>query len=128
MDPRRSERVSGVLREELEEILRYELSDPRIDVSAVAEVLIAPDGKRARIRLLLNGDSAAQKAMLEALNRAKGFIRHTLVQRVDLFRVPDLHFEAAFSPDLSPRVHSLLRRVRRGRPRDGGEVSGGSQP
>jgi ribosome-binding factor A len=123
MDPRRSERVSGALREELEEILRYEISDPRIDVAAVAEVLISPDGKRARVRLILNGDAPAQKDTLEALGRAKGYIRHVLGQRVDMFRVPDLHFEAALSPQLSPRVNSLLKRVRRGRPREDGEGS-----
>ena len=50
MDPRRSERLSEALREELEELINYELTDPRIDVMGVAEVLITPDGKHARVR------------------------------------------------------------------------------
>ena len=61
MDPRRSERLSEALREELEELISYELTDPRIDVMGVAEVLITPDGKHARVRLILNGDRAWQE-------------------------------------------------------------------
>jgi ribosome-binding factor A len=64
MDPRRSERLSEALRSELEEILQYELTDPRIDVANVAEVLISPDGKHARVRLNLNGDRAWQEQTL----------------------------------------------------------------
>jgi ribosome-binding factor A len=119
MDPRRSERLSEALRSELEEILQYELTDPRIDVANVAEVLITPDGKHARVRLNLNGDRAWQEQTLDALDHAKSFIKHELMHRLDLFRLPEIRFEAALSAELPQRVDSLLKRVRRGRPRDG---------
>jgi ribosome-binding factor A len=41
-----------------------------------------------------------------------------LAERLNLFRVPELHFEADVSPGLSGRVDHLLKRVRRGRPRE----------
>ena len=72
MDPRRSERLSEALRDELEELIGYELTDPRIDVAGVAEVLLTPDGKHARVRLNLNGDRAWQEQTLDALDHAKG--------------------------------------------------------
>jgi ribosome-binding factor A len=118
MDPRRSERLSEALREELEELINYELTDPRIDVMGVAEVLITPDGKHARVRLNLNGDRVWQEQSLQALEHAKGFIKKELAHRLDLFRLPDLRFEAAFSTEAPERVGQLLKRVRRGRPRD----------
>jgi ribosome-binding factor A len=117
MDPRRSERVAEALREELEELLGWEMSDPRIEVSGVAEVLISPDARTARVRLVLPGDQRAQRETLEALGRARGFIRRELSQRVDMFRLPDLQFEAALPGELGSRVPHLLKRVRRGRPR-----------
>ncbi|HYP09298.1 MAG TPA: 30S ribosome-binding factor RbfA [Bryobacteraceae bacterium] len=119
MDPRRSERLSEALRSELEEILQYELTDPRIDVANVAEVLISPDGKHARVRLNLNGDRAWQEQTLEALDHAKTYIKRELTHRLDIFRLPEIRFEAALSADMPGRVDSILRRVRRGRPRDG---------
>ena len=118
MDSRRSERLSESLRSELEEILQYELTDPRIDVANVAEVLITPDGKHARVRLNLNGDRAWQEQTLDALDHAKSYIKRELTHRLDLFRLPEIRFEAALSAELPQRVDSLLKRVRRGRPRD----------
>ncbi|HYZ86074.1 MAG TPA: 30S ribosome-binding factor RbfA [Bryobacteraceae bacterium] len=117
MDPRRSERFSEAIREELEEIIRYEMNDPRIDVENLSEVLLSPDGKRAHVRVLLKGNSTQQQTTIDALNGARGFLRSELGRRLDVFRVPDLHFESALSADLTPRVEHLLKRVRRGRPR-----------
>ncbi len=117
MDPRRSERVSETLREELEELICWELSDPRIECAGVAEVLISPDGRSARARLILPGTAGSQKDTLEALEHARGFIKRELAQRVELFRLPELRFEAAIGADLGQRIPHLLKRVRRGRPR-----------
>jgi ribosome-binding factor A len=68
--------------------------------------------------LNLNGDRSWQQQSLEALEHAKGYIKKELAHRLDLFRLPDLRFEAAFSAEAPERVGQLLKRVRRGRPRD----------
>lgn len=117
MDPRRSERVAETLREELEELITCELSDPRIDVTGVAEVLVAPDARVARVRLVLSGDPESQKHTLEALERARGFLKRELALRLDMFRLPELQFESAIPATMAPRLDSLLKRVKRGRPR-----------
>ena len=117
MDPRRWERISETLREELDELISWELSDPKIECAGVAEVLVSPDGRSARARLILPGDAESQKATLEALTKARGFIKRELAQRLDMFRMPELQFEAAVGAELGPRIQHLLRRVRRGRPR-----------
>jgi ribosome-binding factor A len=117
MDPRRAERVSETIREELEELIAYELSDPRIQISGVAEVLISPDARTARVRLVMTGGAEEQRETVEALNHARAYIRRELASRVDIFRLPELHFEAAIPAELAPRVGRLLKRVRRGRPR-----------
>jgi len=117
MDPRRSERLSEALREELEELVSYELSDPRIHITGIAEVLISPDARTARVRVITGGDAQSQRETLEALGRARGFIRRVLTHRVDVFRLPELHFEAAMPAEMTGRVPQLLKRIRRGRPR-----------
>ncbi len=43
MDNHRAGRVSEALREELGEMIAYELSDPRIGEAVVTEVLVSPD-------------------------------------------------------------------------------------
>jgi ribosome-binding factor A len=117
MDSHRTERVSEALREELGEIIAYELSDPRIADATVTEVLLSPDMRHAQVRLHLSNEAGQQAATIRALDGARHFLRRQLATRLNLYRVPELHFEAdvTSSPD---RLQHLLRRMRRGRPRD----------
>jgi ribosome-binding factor A len=56
--------------------------------------------------------------MIDALEGARYFLRRELARRLNLFRVPELHFEADVTRAASGRMDQLLKRVRRGRPRD----------
>jgi ribosome-binding factor A len=118
MDPRRTERLSEALRFELDEILNYELDDPRMTSVAVTEVLLAADGKKAHVRLAIQGEALEQEECLKAIEKAKGYIRHLLVERIDMLRIPDLRFDCDLSPELRVKAEALLKRVRRGRPKE----------
>jgi ribosome-binding factor A len=119
MDQHRVERVSEALREELGEIIAYELSDPRINDASVTEVLVSPDMRHAQVRLHLSEKQAEQQETIRALEGARSFLRRQLAERLSLYRLPELHFEADVSAAANGRMNQLLKRVRRGRPRDG---------
>ena len=119
MDPYRHERVSESIREELDELIAYEMSDPRVGSATVTEVLISPDYRKAVIRLALIGTAAEQAATLDALNHAKAFLRRELTERLQLFKTPELHFEAALAADLAAKAAKILKRIERGRPKPG---------
>lgn len=121
MDPRRSERLTEAIREELEEIFNYELSDPRIGNVSVSEVLVSPDKRRVRVRIFVSGDIQEQRETLDALDGARRHVRHLIAERLDLFRTPELRFEHDLSPEVHIRARPLLRRMRKGRSRDTGE-------
>ncbi len=115
MDPRRAARFSEALRIELEELINYELKDPRLSPITITEVTISPDAKKALVRLIIEGEEAPTIAALE---NAKAFLRSQITDRIDIFRVPDLHFEAAVSSKLTgDRAQNILKRIKRGRPR-----------
>ncbi|MBV9301228.1 MAG: 30S ribosome-binding factor RbfA [Acidobacteriaceae bacterium] len=118
MDSHRAERVSEALREELGEMIAYELSDPRIGEVTITEVLVSPDMKHAQIRLHLGDETGQQQQTLEALDGARHFLRRQLTERLNLYRVPELHFEADVLSPVTARVDHILKRIRRGRPRD----------
>ena len=118
MDPHRTERVSESIREELEELISYEMSDPRVGTVNVVMVHLSPDFRHAHVQLALLGSEEEQEATLAALDHGKQFLRHQLAERLQLFRTPDLHFEAALSGALGAKVPQILRRIKRGRPRD----------
>ena len=118
MDPYRAERVSEALREELEELIGYEMSDPRVDGLTVTEVLLSPDYKKAEVRLGMPADDETRKQALEALEHARGFLKRELALRLQLFRLPELYFSPDLSVTLAARMQQLLKRVRKGRPRE----------
>jgi ribosome-binding factor A len=117
MDSHRSERVSEALREELGELIAYELSDPRIGDALVTEVLLSPNMRHAQVRLHLSKELNGQQETIRALEGARHFLRRELAKRLNLYRVPELHFEADVSA-AGDRLQHLLKRMRRGRPRD----------
>lgn len=118
MDTHHAERVSEALREELGEMIAYELSDPRIGEAVVTEVLVSPDMRHAQVRLHLGSQPSEREETMQALDGARHFLRRQLAERLNLYRVPELHFESDISPALSGRAHHLLKRIRRGRPRE----------
>lgn len=117
MENHRAERVSEALREELGELIAYELSDPRIGDATVTEVLVSPDMKHAQVRLHF-AEPSGHHETIAVLEGAKTFLRRQLATRLTLFRIPELHFESDVAKDGSVRMESLLKRIRRGRPRD----------
>lgn len=119
MDPHRKERLAEALREELAELIAYEMSDPRVSDVTVSEVITSPDKKRAQVRVGLIGETDPAGA-LEALENARGFLRRELSERLATFRIPELHFEADVSATIGSRMEHLLKRVKKGRPKDAG--------
>lgn len=105
------------MREELEELIGYELSDPRVGSATVTEVLISPDFRHAIVRLACVGTPLEQEDTVAGVNHAKQFLRHQLSERLNIFRMPELHFEAALPATLAARVPQILKRIKRGRPK-----------
>lgn len=118
MDNHRAERVSEALREELGELISYELSDPRIAEATVTEVLVSPDMRHAQVRLHLSADARQQQETLAALEGARHLLRRQLAERLTLYRIPELHFEPDVKLTTDARLEYLLKRVRKGRPRE----------
>lgn len=117
VDPHRHERVSESIREELDELISYELTDPRVGPATVTEVHMSPDYRHAHVRLALQGDAAEQRSTLEALEHAKSYLRNQLTERLQLFKTPELHFDADMPAEIGAKAPQLLKRIRRGRPK-----------
>ncbi len=109
MDPHRAQRISEALREELAEIIEYELSDPRLRGVTVTAVLVTPDLKHAHVSVSPGAEA------LEALEHARNYLRRELSSRLRLYRIPELHFEAEDSSRPASRVDELLDRIRKTR-------------
>jgi ribosome-binding factor A len=111
----RSQRISEAIREELAEIIGFELSDPRLVDVAVTEVVVSPGSKHATIKVSLGGDDREQKLSMAALDHARTYLRSELARRLSLRQIPELHFEPDHWPDAPARVELLLKRAKKKR-------------
>src|SRR6202034_217032 len=110
--PHRTERVSEAIREELTELIGYELSDPRVSSVVVTGIEVSPDKRHALVRIGVAEGADIEQA-LAALEHASPFLRHQLAVRLELFRIPELHFEADVATELGGRMDHLLQRIQK---------------
>lgn len=96
-------------------MINYELADPRIGPVVVTTAHVSPDYRRAVILLSMKGTPAEQEQTMEGVKHAKEFLKHQLTERLELYRTPELFFEAALPATLAAKVPKVLKRIRRGR-------------
>ena len=94
----RHPRLEELFREELNSILDFEITDPRLEGTRISMVELSRDGSRARVWVSwhadVNANAGAQNALVVelAFERAAGFFRQRLCEALPLKRTPDLTF------------------------------------
>jgi ribosome-binding factor A len=110
MESRRAQRISETLREELAELVGYELKDPRLVGVTVTEAHLSPDGRHVHVLVALRGSEAEHRSALDALEHARNHLRREVASRLRLFRAPEIHFAEA-SKGSEDRIEQLLKRI-----------------
>lgn len=107
------ERMGEALKEEIGAIIEGELGDPRIALCTVTEIMLSPDSKRARVFLQVEGDERESRETLQAIDAAKGYIRHELLERLGTRHVPELNFILDRSEQYGARIDEILGRIKK---------------
>ncbi len=111
----RSRRIEDLLRKEMADMLLGEIKDPRIQgLVTIMQVKVSEDLRHAKFFVSVLGKGPERESVLEGLNKAKGFIRRTLGHRLDLRRIPELHFQLDRSLDDQEKIERLLASVQTG--------------
>jgi ribosome-binding factor A len=114
----RHERIGEEIAHEINAMLAGELKDPRLEGHvSVSEVRVQPDMKHARIFIVVrSNDSKERNGAIKALEHASGYIRHELIERLQLRRLPELHFALDLSEESALRIERLLKEVKKDNP------------
>src|SRR5580698_1263711 len=104
MDENRTRRVSEAVREELSELIGFEMDDPRLSDVSVTSVEVSPDMRHAHVKVAINSD--AERRVMAGLDHAKSFLKHELASRLSLRRTPDLHSQVESHRDADARIES----------------------
>lgn len=111
MGKHRVGRVGEALKEEISQIVREELKDPRIGFVTVTGVEVAMDLGHAKVHVsILGGEDEVKESML-ALNRAAGFVRTELGKRMRLRHTPEIVFKLDQSIEHGLKISHLIHQV-----------------
>ncbi len=104
----RAQRIADRIFEELSIMLLMEVSDPRVENVSITDVSVDRELAYANIYFSSIEGSEAAALVLEGLNHAKGFLRRSLAQRIQLRSFPRLRFYWDPSPERADRIDQML--------------------
>lgn len=96
------------MREEITEIVGYELDDPRLLTVTVTEVRVSDNLRDAKVFVVVEGSEAEIKEALKALQHAATFVRQQVALGLDLRHAPILNFVRDTVEENANRVEALL--------------------
>lgn len=110
----RPERIADTLREEITQIVGYELEDPRLVSVTVTDVRVADDLRDASVYVTVEGDEEEHDKALRALQHAAPYVRKQLGFALNLRHTPALHFVRDTVEEQATRVDTLLEGIEKG--------------
>lgn len=106
---RRTERINDLLQEELSDLLRRQVKDPRLrGLVTVTEVEVSPDLRHARVFISVMGSDEEREDTFHALEAARPFLRRELGKRLSMRRTPDLSFRRDDALERGARLLALI--------------------
>ncbi len=113
MIPNRIKRISQLMMKDISDVLRFEMKDPHIGFVSVTDVEVAADLATAKVFVsVMQDDMKMREDIIARLNKAAGFIRSTIKEKMTIKRVPTLKFILDNSIERGVRICSLIEQVR----------------
>ena len=109
---RRQIQVGDEIKQIVSVLLQRELKDPRIGFVTVTNVQVTQDLKYARIHVSVMGSAEEQRATMDALTSARGFIRREIASRMEIRFVPEIQFRLDKGAEYSDQIARLLNELR----------------
>jgi ribosome-binding factor A len=108
----RQDQLAELIAEELSDLIRTRMKDPRVGFASITSVQMSGDLRYAKVHVSVLGSAEDQRATLQALDHANGFLRHELAQRLTIRYTPEILFRLDESIARGARVLELMRQVR----------------
>lgn len=110
---RRPEKLAESLREEVTEIVGYELEDPRLLGVTVTDVRVSENLRDAKVFVVVEGakDETEIKEALKALQHAATFVRQQVAMSMSLRHPPILNFVRDTAEENAARIGQLLEEI-----------------
>lgn len=111
MNKRRLDKLAEEIRREIAAILTEEVKDPRLSMVSVTRIEVSNDLGSARILISVLGDEKKQEEAMQALEKARGFVRTELSNRIRLRHSPEISFKLDKSIEHGIRISSIINEL-----------------
>lgn len=105
---RRPERMAEALREEITEIVGFELVDPRVQTATVTDVRVTDNLRDATVYVLIEGEENDIDTAMVALKNASSFVRQQVALNLNLHHAPQIHFVRDTVEENATRIEKIL--------------------
>ncbi len=109
----KEERIAGIIRKSISEIITMELKNPHLGFVTIpevkVEVKVSKDFSYAKVYVSFMFENEIEEGM-KVLEKSKGFIRSGLAKRLDTRRCPELVFILDESFKKEARITELLNK------------------
>jgi len=103
------DRLNNTFMEEISKIIHNEVKDKAVKFVTITEVKITNDLSFAKVYFTSLDDD--RKKVLDALNKASGFIRTALCDNVKIRKMPEIHFVYDESIDYGKKIENIIERI-----------------
>jgi ribosome-binding factor A len=111
---KRSERLGELILEEISELMRREIKDPRIGFVTFTRVELSEDLRHAKVFVSSIGAEPEKARALQGLVSATGFIRRHLGRALHLRYTPEISFLLDDSLEHGAKIAQILRQLHAG--------------
>lgn len=108
MPYKRSERVSGLIKREIGDIIQREIKDPRVGSVSITHVWVSKDLRVAKVYVSIYGNEHDAKEGILCLKNCSPFIRQELGKRIRLRYTPEICFIYDSSITESIRISEII--------------------
>jgi ribosome-binding factor A len=109
---RRTERLDSVIQQEISQLLREQVNDPRLSsLISITKVSTSSDLRHTKVFISSIGDNVDKKEILQGFTAASGFLRRQLATRLQLKHMPELSFQFDDSIERAAKVLRLIDEV-----------------
>lgn len=95
----------------LNELLRFETKDPRLELVSLTAVDLSRDLSYAQVYFSLLDPNADPETVMEGLQKASGFLRGRLGREIKIRHVPELRFSHDDSAAEGQRISDLIEKA-----------------
>lgn len=103
------DRLNTAFVEKISEIIHDEVKDNNVKMVTITDARITNDLSFAKIYFTTLDDD--RKKVLDALNKASGFIRSKLCEKVEIRKMPELSFVYDESIEYGKKIEDIIERI-----------------